>query len=128
MASTLINNGTYALNHGIPLTVSFTSTIQVAQFALPSRTGLPVASFLAASVVGGTGTTGVALEASLDGGTSWFGLTARSSIYSTTVLNSDPAAVAASSFDVQGLSAGAQLRVAVTGLTSGTANVTLLVD
>lgn len=135
MASTQLNASTASLPRGNPVTVPFTATTQVYQFSVRGGAEFgPGPTFLSASVVGGTGTTGIALEASLDGGTSWFSVVVRTMItaagstaanlYGITTLNSDPAVIAAASYDISGL-VGALLRIGVTGISAGTANVTL---
>lgn len=131
MAATQINVGTEVITRGKTRTgLSFTAATQAFQFGV-SQGHVPPNGLdcLTASVVGGTGTTGLALEASIDAGTSWFSVAGRTtgSAFGTTTIGSDPAVVAAVSYDITGL-AGALLRIGVTGITAGTAVVSLLVS
>lgn len=122
-----LNPGAVVITRGKPFTQAFTATTQTLQFSISQSNHAPNGlDCLNASVVGGTGTTGLALECSIDGGTSFFGVGARpqASPFTTTVIGGDPAVVAAVSYDVSGL-ASATFRIGVTGITAGTANVTL---
>lgn len=129
MAATQLNVGGVVVTRGKAVSQAFTATTQVLQFSLSQAhvppNGLDV---LNTSVVGGTGTTGVALECSIDGGTSWFGIADRGNqTFNTTVIGGDPAVVKADSFDVSGL-ASATFRIGVLGITAGTATVTLFIS
>ena len=129
MASTVNNSAQkLVLQRGYPtLLGSVTATTQVEQFAIPTLEGgdpdgldcLTIAS------AGGTGVTAIALEASINGGTNWFGITVRNSLLTTTTLNSDTAVTAVGTYDVSGLQ-GALFRASVAGLSAGTAVLTAL--
>jgi len=132
MASTVLNAsfpGPVVLTRGKATTQAFTATTQSFQFSISQSMHVPNGlDCLNVSVVGGTGTTGVALECSLDGGTSFFGIADRGNqTFNTTTIGGDAAVVKADSYDVSGL-ASAMFRVGVTGITAGTANVTLFIS
>lgn len=130
MASTVLSTTTIVLTRGRPTQFTgLTATTQVFQFtAAQPGEGANGLDCITISIAGITATTpAVALEGSLDGGTSWFGVTARSGVVSTTgQLNSDPAVSCVASYDVSGLGAGCLFRVGITAFTSGSGTVTIL--
>jgi hypothetical protein len=125
MASTVINGpGTPGLRRSAPTNLgSLTVATQVVQFSVMIPNAAPNGNDLLTIVtVGGTGATGPGLEASLDGGTTWFGIVAGSqaATLNATTLNADTAVTTAASFNISGIQ-GALFRAGLTALTSGTA-------
>lgn len=119
MASTVINGpGIPAIRRSAPTNLgTVTAITQVVAFALMTPNFSPNGNDLLTIVSTGAITTGaVVLEASLDNGTTWFGIPAGSqaAAFSTTTLNSDTAVSAAGSFNISGLQ-GALFRAGVTG-------------
>lgn len=119
MASIVVNgpNPTPLLKRGVPTNLgSLTNAADVVQFTLPHvSNGTDGAEELTIITTGGTIT--VALEASIDGGASWFGVPALAASLNVTVINADPAASSANRFDVAGLQAGALFRLGSTART-----------
>jgi len=93
---------------------SLAANTDVVQFSLAQEMHTPNGlECLTIQTVGGTITAG--LEASIDGGTTWFGVLPRAATgtapnFSLTTLNSDTAATSANSYDVSSLQAGATFR------------------
>lgn len=119
MASTVVNGpGTPVIVRNRLTTLGvLTATTQVVQFALAVPASSPNGNDLLSLASTGAITTGaVVLEASIDGGTTWFGIAAGSqaATFNTTTLNSDTAVSAAASFNISGLQ-GALFRAGVTG-------------
>lgn len=130
MASTVLNSTTILLSRGKPAQFTgLTATTQVFQFtASQPGEGSNGLDCITISIAGITATSpAVALEGSLDGGASWFGMTARTGVVvGTGQLNSDPAVTCVASYDVSGLGAGCLFRVGISAFTSGTGTVTIL--
>ena len=119
MASTVINTpGVPLIKRNAPTNLgTLTAVTQVVAFAVSPPHSTPNGNDLLTLVSTGAITTGaVVLEASLDAGTTWFGVPSNSQSVnlSTTTLNSDPAVSAAGSFNISGLQ-GALFRAGVTG-------------
>lgn len=119
MASTVNNAGNIPmLRRNNPTDLgTLTAVTQVVAFAVPPPHSTPNGNDLLTIVATGAITTGaVVLEASIDGGTKWFGVPSNSQSVnlSTTTLNSDAAVSAAGSFNISGLQ-GALFRAGVTG-------------
>lgn len=119
MASTVINGpGVPNIRRNAPANLGTLSAVtQVVAFSVPVPMSYPNGNDLITVVATGAITTGaVVLEATLDGGTTWFGVPSNSQSVnlSTTTLNSDTAVSAAGSFNISGLQ-GAQFRAGVTG-------------
>lgn len=119
MATTVINGpGTPALRRSAPLFLGLlTGNSTVVQFSVMIPNATPNGNDLLTIVTTGAITTGaVALEASIDGGVTWFGVPSgqQAAALTTTTLNSDPAVSAAGSFNISGLQ-GALFRAGVTG-------------
>lgn len=94
---------------------TLTAATSTVRFALPSvSNGTDGAEELTIMTIGGT-IAAPGIEASLDGGTTWFGIPvlAGAGLFGTlnlTTLNADTAASSASRFDVAGLQGGAVFR------------------
>lgn len=122
MASTVINGSgpgsNPALRRNQPLNLgTLTAVTQVVAFTVQIPCASPNGNDLLTLVSTGAITTGaVVMEASLDAGTTWFGVPAASQSVglTTTTLNSDTAVSAAGSFNISGLQ-GALFRAGVTG-------------
>lgn len=119
MASTVVNGpGVPVLTRNKPFNLgTLTAVTQVAAFTLATPCASPNGNDLLTLVSTGSITTGaVVLEASLDGGTTWFGVPSglQAVALTITTLNSDTAASAAGSFNISGLQ-GALFRGGVTG-------------
>jgi hypothetical protein len=119
MASTVINGpGTPAIRRSAPVNLgTLTAVTQVVQFSIMTPNASPNGNDLLNIVSTGAITTGVVvLEASLDAGTTWFGVPSgsQSVAFTITTLNSDTAVSAAGSFNISGLQ-GALFRAGVTG-------------
>jgi hypothetical protein len=112
MASVVTNGpGTPLLTRGKPANLGTITTGQALQFTLAQENASPNGlDCLTLSCATGTMAT-MGLEASIDGGTTWFGVAFRSPDFTATVINSDTAAVSTHSYDVSGLQAGALFRV-----------------
>lgn len=124
MASTVVNGPApyQALTRGRPVALgTLTAAGSVVAFVLAQEMSTPNGLECLTLVTVGGGVT-VGLEASIDGGTSWFGLLPRAATgtapnYTLTTLNSDTAVTSANSYDVSSLQAGALFQFG--GRTSG---------
>ena len=119
MASTVVNGpGIPLVRRNAPTDLgTLTAVTQVVAFSVSPPHSTPNGNDLLTLVATGAITTGaMILEASLDGGTKWFGVpsNSQSTNLSTTTLNSDAAVSAAGSFNISGLQ-GALFRAGVTG-------------
>lgn len=128
MASTVVNSQTSLsgsgvitplLKRGVPVNLgTMAAQASVVQFTIPHvSSGTDGAEDLTIVTVGGTLTQ--ALEASIDGGTTWFGVPAIASSLNVTTLNSDTAASSAARYDVAGLQAGALFRAGSSAAITG---------
>lgn len=131
MASTVNNTqGTIVLTRGRPVAFTpLTAVTQVFEFtASQPGEGANGLDCITVSIAGITATSpAVVVEASIDGRTSWFTLTARSGVVlGTGQINSDPAVTCVASFDISGMGAGCVFRVGISAYTSGTGTVTVL--
>jgi hypothetical protein len=120
MASTVTNGpGVPLLKRGVPANIgTLTAAASVVQFTLPDQnSGADGLEVLTVVTVGGTITP--AMEGSIDGGNTWFGVPIRAAglTITVTVLNSDTAVTSASSFEVSGLQAGTLFRFGSTAIT-----------
>lgn len=127
MASTVVNGpGVPALRRSAPLNLGqVTAVTQVVAFTVMTPNAAPNGNDLLTLVSTGAITAGaIVLEASLDQGTTWFGVPAGSQAagFTTTTLNSDTAVSAAGSFNISGLQ-GALFRAGVTGTITTNPNI-----
>lgn len=119
MASTVTNGpGVPLIKRNAPTNLGqITAVTQVVAFTVSPPHSTPNGNDLVTIVSTGAITTGaVVLEASLDAGTTWYGIPSNSQSVNvnTTTLNSDTAVSAAASFNISGMQ-GALFRVGVTG-------------
>ena len=121
MASINVNgsgpNSSPALTRGRSTNLgTLTAAASVVQFSLMQENASPNGlDCLTIVTVGGTITPG--LEASIDGGNTWFGVVLRTPTFTVTTLNADTAAASAGSYDVSGLQSGAVFRFGSTAIT-----------
>lgn len=123
MASTVVNTPAPfpTLKRGVPFQLgTMAGTASVFAFTCPDPApGSNGTDVLTIVAVGGTLT--LALEGSIDGGTTWFGVPARPSgvTITTTTLNADTAASGAATFEVSGLQAGTLFRAGSSAAVTG---------
>lgn len=128
MASVIVNgpNPTPALTRGRPVNLgTLAAAGNAVQFSLAQESASPNGLDCLTMVTVGAGSA-AGLEASIDGGATWFQVLPRAATgtapnYSLTTINSDTAATSANTYDVSGLQAGALFRFGV--WTSGSAAV-----
>lgn len=130
MASTVINGPQPpVIRRNAPTDLgTLTAVTQAVAFTVMIPDASPNGNDLLTIVSTGAITTGaVILEASLDGGTKWFGVpsNSQSTNLSTTTLNSDAAVSAAGSFNISGLQ-GALFRAGVTGTITSNPDIWVL--
>jgi hypothetical protein len=124
MASVLVNGPTPtpALTRGKPVNLgTLTAAASVVQFSVAQENATPNGlDCMVIATTGGTITPG--LEASIDGGNSWFGVLPRAATgtapnFSLTTLNADTAATSANIYEVTSLQGGALFRFGSTAIT-----------
>lgn len=135
MASVIANAAPYnnagvapVIPRGRPLNIgTLAGTTSVLQFSVMQENASPNGlDCMTIVTVGGTLT--AALEASIDGGVTWFGVPLRSPTFTVTTLNTDTAASSASSYDISSLQAGALFRFGSSAAVTGTPVVWILVS
>lgn len=130
MASTVINGPKPpVIKRNAPVDLgTLTAVTQAVSFTVMIPSASPNGNDLLTIVSTGAITTGaIVLEASLDGGTTWFGVPSNSQSVnlSVTTLNTDTAVSAAGSFNISGLQ-GALFRAGVTGTITSNPDIWVL--